>query len=144
MNLSKTLSVTCAALLLAAGVAQAKPQVYVTGTVKYDPAKTFNSYVIMATKGTTKMIDRNGNLVKEWDNKSNGYAMPPKAFPGGIVGISWYNSLPTGGQDNLTSTATWCASSTDLKRWAKFPARPKTKTEKPGYPVSITTSRSRA
>ena len=54
MHLSKTLSVTCAALLLAAGVAQAKPQVYVTGTVKYDPAKTFNSYVIMATKGTTR------------------------------------------------------------------------------------------
>ena len=102
MHLSKTLSVTCAALLLAAGVAQAKPQVYVTGTVKYDPSKTFNSYVIMATKGTTKMIDRNGNLVKEWDNKSSGYSMPAKAFPGGIVGTTWYDSLPTGGQDNNT------------------------------------------
>ncbi len=102
MNLSRTLSFTCAALLLAAGMAQAKPQVIVTGTVKYDPAKTFNSYVIMATKGTTKLIDRNGNLIKEWDSKSTEYSMPAKALPGGYVAMTLYPSLPTGGQDANT------------------------------------------
>ncbi len=102
MHLTKTLSVACAALMLAAGVAQAKPLVQVTGTLRYDPAKTFNSYVIMTTKGTTKLIDRNGNLVKEWDNKSEEYGFPAKAYPGGIIGTTLYDPLPTGGQDMNT------------------------------------------
>ena len=102
MNFSKTLAMTCAAMLLATGMAQAKPLIQITGTVKYDPARTFNSYVIMSTKRTTKMIDRNGNLVKEWDNMQAGNTMPAKAFPGGYVGMSLYTQLPTGNQDHNT------------------------------------------
>lgn len=33
-----------------AGTAQAVPSVYPTGTVKYDPAKAYNGYVISGTK----------------------------------------------------------------------------------------------
>ena len=93
---------TCAAGLLATGMAQAKPLIQITGTVTYDPAKTFNSYVIMSTRRTTKMIDRNGNLVKEWNNMQAGNTMPAKAFPGGYVGMSLYPLLPTGAQDHNT------------------------------------------
>ena len=102
MNFSKAFAVSCAAIVLATGIAQAKPQSYITGTVKYDPAKTFNSYVLMSTKTTTKMIDRNGNLVKEWDNRSNDYSMPAKALPGGYVMQTIYPYLPTGEQDANT------------------------------------------
>ena len=110
MNFPRTLALTCAALFLATGIAQAKPLVYVTGTVTYNPEKAFNSYIIMATRKTTKMIDRNGNLVKEWDNRQPNNTMPSKAFPGGYVG-AFIRSSPQGRRTtilwpSLTSTAT--------------------------------------
>lgn len=99
MKLGKTLALTAAVLMMATGVVQAKPQTFAVGTVKYDPAKTFNSYVVMATQGSTKLIDRNGNLVKEWDLKGSPNAMPPKVLPGGYLLTSLYPQLPTGFQD---------------------------------------------
>ncbi|MBO4316942.1 MAG: aryl-sulfate sulfotransferase [Mailhella sp.] len=108
MKLSKTVAFTAAALVLAGGIAQAKPLIFPVGTVRYDPAKAFNSYVVMASQKTAKMIDRNGNLVKEWDLKGAGQAMPPKVLPGGYLMTNIYPELPTGMQDlNTVAILDW-------------------------------------
>ena len=90
-----------AALLITAGTVQAKPQIYPVGTVQYDPAKAYNSYVIMTSSGTAKMVDRNGNLVREWDTMG-GASQPVKALPGGYVITDLYRRLPSGYQDGNT------------------------------------------
>lgn len=103
MKLLKTLTLGIGAALICAGAVQAETQVIPMGTLKYDPAKTFNSYVILSpdVPGTAKLIDRNGNLVKEWDCKG-GYGMPNKVYPGGYLLTSLYPHLSTGSQDQNT------------------------------------------
>ncbi len=102
MRLGMSLAMAAAAaILLGAGPVQAKHQVYPVGTVKYDPSKAYNSYVLMSSEKTVKLVDRNGNLMKEWD-VHDGASQPVKAYPGGYVVSSIYPWLPTGFQDNNT------------------------------------------
>ncbi len=79
-------------------MAQAQTDIIPLGTIKYVPEKAWNSYVILAG-AYPKLIDRNGNLVKEWDNKG-GDAMPNKVLPGGYVLTSYYPDYSKGFQDS--------------------------------------------
>lgn len=102
MEFVKSAALACAALLLAGGVAQAKPSVHPVGTLRYDPAKCWNSFMILSNEdGSAKLVDRNGNLVKEWD-LMGGQGMPNKVYPGGYLLTSLYPPLSTGFQDNNT------------------------------------------
>lgn len=76
------------AVLGIAGAAQAVPGTFPTGTVKYDPSRAYNGYLLIGNE-TPRLVDMNGNLVKEWSG-FNG--MPNKALPGGRI---------------LTGTGTW-------------------------------------
>ncbi len=82
-------------------MASAETDVIPVGTIKYNPAKAWNSYVILAGSNTAKLIDRNGNLVKEW-NQFGGEGMPNKVYPGGHLLTTLYPSLSSGAQDNNT------------------------------------------
>ena len=45
----------------------AEPSVYPTGVTRYDPAKAFNSYVLFSgADKITRLIDLNGNVVRDW------------------------------------------------------------------------------
>ena len=101
MKLIKSLALGLGAVLACSGMAQADTAVIPMGTIQYNPAKAWNSYVILAGSGSAKLIDRNGNLVKEWDVKG-GQGFPAKVFPGGHVGVSLYPGLSTGFQDSNT------------------------------------------
>lgn len=58
----------------ASNLTLAIPSVYPTGTTIYDPAKSYNSYVLFAGQDKkTHLIDLNGNVVHEW----NYNAFPP-------------------------------------------------------------------
>jgi hypothetical protein len=47
--------------------AAAEPSVYPTGVTRYDPAKAFNSYVLFSgADKITRLIDLNGNVVRDW------------------------------------------------------------------------------
>ena len=97
MKLLKTLVLRLGAACLCAGAAQAQTDVIPVGTIKYDPARCWNSYIILA--GTyPKLIDRNGNLVKEWDNWGAA-AQPSKVLPGGHLLTSIYPPVAEGFQD---------------------------------------------
>ena len=67
MNMLRAVMAGLCVVSLCAGAAQAKPSVHPVGTLRYDPAKCWNSYVILANEGgsggSAKLIDRNGNLV---------------------------------------------------------------------------------
>ena len=65
MKLIKSLALGLGAVLVCSGMAQADTAVIPMGTIQYNPAKAWNSYVILAGSGSAKLIDRNGNLVKE-------------------------------------------------------------------------------
>ena len=103
MHLFKSLALGLGLAVACAGMAQAETRVIPMGTIKYDPAKCYNSYVILSpdVPGTAKMIDRNGNLVKEWDCKG-GYGMPNKVYPGGHLLTSLYHRAKGGYQDHNT------------------------------------------
>ena len=89
MNMLRAVMAGLCVVSLCAGAAQAKPSVHPVGTLRYDPAKCWNSYVILANEGgsggSAKLIDRNGNLVHEWDQKG-GQGFPNKVYPGGYLG----------------------------------------------------------
>lgn len=72
-------SVLAILLTLVASMAYASTTVYPTSTVKYDPEKCYNGYTLIAG-GKPRLVDMNGNLVKEWDG-GNGY--PAKMLPNG-------------------------------------------------------------
>ncbi|MBO4316948.1 MAG: aryl-sulfate sulfotransferase, partial [Mailhella sp.] len=130
MKLSKTIAFTAAALMLAGGIAQAKPLVYPVGTVRYNPEKAYNSYVILPSPRTAKLIDRNGNLVKEWDNKGPHYGMPNKVLPGGYLMTSLYPQFADGWQDNnMVAILDW-----DGNVVRKFNKNLKVEGELPGTP----------
>ena len=102
MKKKTILSILCCLAVLAVPPAFAKPLIYPVGTIRYDPAKTWNSYIVLSTQRTVKMVDRNGNLVKEWDNKSPDWSMPSKVLPNGCVMTHLYPALPTR-QPNYTT-----------------------------------------
>lgn len=64
-----TLAVTilCETALICSTSATAEPSVFPTGVTRYDPAKAYNSYVLFSgADKVTRLIDLNGNVVKEW------------------------------------------------------------------------------
>lgn len=94
------------ALFLALGLAfpgdaLAKPSVYPVGTIRYNPEKVWNSFVVLSGFNTVKLIDRNGNLVHEWDVKG-GRPAPAKVFAGGHAVSSMYPGYAAGYQDHST------------------------------------------
>lgn len=101
MKFLKSLALGLGAVLVCSGMAQADTNVIPYGTIKYDPTKAWNSYVILAGGGSTKLIDRNGNLVKEWDVKG-GQGFPAKVYPGGHVAAQIYPGPKGGFQDGNT------------------------------------------
>ena len=101
MNFVKSFVMGLGMLGLCAGSSLADTNVIPVGTIKYDPAKCWNSYVILTPDvpgASAKLIDRNGNLVKEWDTRG-GYGMPNKVYPGGHLLTSLYPHLSEGSQD---------------------------------------------
>ena len=101
MQFLKILAAGLGMAVLCAGSALAETDVIPVGTIKYDPAKCWNSYVILTPDvpgASAKLIDRNGNLVKEWDTRG-GYGMPNKVYPGGHLLTSLYPHLSEGSQD---------------------------------------------
>ena len=84
------------AVLGIAGAAQAVPSTFPTGTVKYDPSRAYNGYLLIGYNHP-RLIDMNGNLVKEWKGFDG---MPNKALPGGRV-MTCAGSWKDGQQDIL-------------------------------------------
>jgi len=75
----------CLATLIMLGLpaaSSAMTSVYPTGTVKYTPEKCWNGFTTLAG-GVPRMVDMNGNLVKEWKSGVNGF--PAKPLPGGEI-----------------------------------------------------------
>ncbi len=66
-------------LTLVASMVYASTTVYPTSTVQYDPERCYNGYTLIAG-GKPRLVDMNGNLVKEWEG-ANGF--PAKMLPGG-------------------------------------------------------------
>lgn len=63
--------------LFLAGALQAAPSVYPTGVTRYDPSRAWNNYVIFSTPDQqTRLIDMNGNLIKQW---------PYRGFPAAVI-----------------------------------------------------------
>lgn len=75
------LSLLSIALTLVASAAYATSSVFPTGTVVYKPGKTYNGYTLIAG-GKPRLVDMNGNLVKEWEG-GNGF--PAIMLPEGQV-----------------------------------------------------------
>jgi len=73
-------ALACAVLVDAA---MASPSVFPTGTTRYDPGKAYNSFVLF-TGGddVTRLIDLDGNVVREW--KYRGF--PPVFLDPALVG----------------------------------------------------------
>lgn len=51
MNMLRAVMAGLCVVSLYVGAAQAKPSVHPVGTLRYDPAKCWNSYVILANEG---------------------------------------------------------------------------------------------
>lgn len=63
--------------LLFGAAAQAAPSVYPTGVTRYDPAKAWNGYVIFSSPDQqTRLVDMNGNLIRQW---------PYRGFPAAVI-----------------------------------------------------------
>src|ERR1700680_4127576 len=68
-------------------VAVAGPSVYPTGTTLYNPAKAFNTFlVITGGDGFAHLIDMNGNSVHEWKNAGDLATSRDPARTGGKLG----------------------------------------------------------
>lgn len=131
MKLGKTLALALVGALMTVGMAQAKPSIHPVGTLRYNPAKTWNSFVILSNEsGSAKLIDRNGNLVHEWDLRG-GQGMPNKVYPGGYLLTALYPVLSTGFQDN--STVALLDFDGNIVR--KFSKNEKISNGEPGQPV---------
>lgn len=84
------------AVLGMAGFALGAPTTYPTGTIKYDPDKAYNGYLLIAG-GLPRLVDMNGNLVREWPDN---IGMPNKALPGGRL-MTGIGSWKDGQQDHF-------------------------------------------
>ncbi len=93
--------------LFTANLACASGQVFVSGTTKYDPTKTWSGYTILAHNAgpdgviSPKLIDMNGNLVHEWDNQG-GSGWPNKVLPGGFLLTNIHPQWKEAGQGEST------------------------------------------
>ncbi len=68
-------------------VAVAGPSVYPTGTTLYNPAKAFNTFVVITGgDGFAHLIDMNGNSVREWKNAGDLATSLDPALTGGKLG----------------------------------------------------------
>ncbi|WP_166145944.1 aryl-sulfate sulfotransferase [Methylosinus sp. RM1] len=79
----------CAAVLVLAATAgaSAEPSVYPTGTTIYDPARTYNSYVLFAGgDDVTRLVDLTGKVVREWNYTGLPAAFIDPALVGGARG----------------------------------------------------------
>ena len=66
---------------------RAEPSVYPTGTTIYDPAKTYNSFVLFAGgDNVSRLIDLNGKVVHEWKFGGQPVAYLDPALAGGAKG----------------------------------------------------------
>ena len=78
--------VLATALMLCSLLASAAPSVYPTGVTIYDPARSWNGFTILSPLGgPARVIDMNGNVVKDWDEYNNSAGGPSRVFPGGVV-----------------------------------------------------------
>ncbi len=124
--LSKWKTGALAVLLVAAFASQAfaYPSVYVTGTVRYDPAKAWNGYTL--APGADQqfiLIDMNGNAVKEWTKNNLGVFFRPMP-DGGMINMrgTW-----AGGQQDAYAVShvsfdekiTW-----EFRKWQQVDAIP--------------------
>lgn len=76
--------------------ASATTTVYPTGTVKYNPEKTWNGFTLLAG-GPPRIVDMNGNLVNEWTTGVNGF--PSMPLPDGNIlttGVRWTGYIDDG------------------------------------------------
>ncbi len=91
---ARSLLLSCAAalanaalLLGSGGVAQAEPSVFPTGVTRYDPAQTYNSYIIFdSPDGQTHLIDMDGHEVHHWDKPGFPAYLIDPAVNGGLRG----------------------------------------------------------
>ena len=78
------------ALIVAGALAtplSAEPTVYPTGTTIYDPAKTFNAFVLFAGgDNVSRLIDLNGKVVHEWKFGGQPVAYVDPSLAGGAKG----------------------------------------------------------
>jgi hypothetical protein len=78
------------ALIVAGALAsplRAEPSVYPTGTTIYDPAKTYNSFVLFSGgDSVSRLIDLNGKVVHEWKFGGQPVAYLDPALAGGAKG----------------------------------------------------------
>jgi hypothetical protein len=67
--------------------AQGEPSIFPTGTIRYEPAKAYNSFVLF-TGGDkiARLIDLNGNPVHQWRNESSLITLIDPALAGGEPG----------------------------------------------------------
>ncbi|MBO4318572.1 MAG: aryl-sulfate sulfotransferase [Mailhella sp.] len=106
--------------LLAPACAYAVPSTYPTGVTFYNPEKAYNGYTVIAY-GTPRIVDMNGNLVKEWKGGYDGF--PNKALPGGLMmttGKGWKD----GQQDKLfVATLDFAGNKVwEFRNWQDVPA----------------------
>jgi hypothetical protein len=80
-------AVVAALAILIGGPAVASPSVFPTGTTRYDPTKAHNSYVLF-TGGDdiTRLVDLNGNVVREWSYGGQPPVFLDPALVGGARG----------------------------------------------------------
>ena len=70
-----SVAIVCASL-----VALAESSVFPTGTLRYDPGKAFNSFILFTGgDNTSRLIDLNGNTVHQWRDEAGFSTMI--AFP---------------------------------------------------------------
>jgi hypothetical protein len=76
-------ALAAAASVVLANSTAASPSVFPTGTTRYDPAKAYNSFVLF-TGGddVTRLIDLDGNVVREWNYRG----FPPVFLDPALIG----------------------------------------------------------
>ena len=100
-SFKSVITLTLLSVLFLPALALSGISVFPTGTVRYDPARAWNGYVILPGQVTAMLIDMNGNLVHEWDIKG-GFGFPNKVYKGGYLFTSIYPGWAEGTQDNNT------------------------------------------
>jgi hypothetical protein len=84
--------------------------VFPTGTTRYDPKKAFNSFVLFTSDTVARLIDMNGNLVREWKNAADLTTLIDPSLVGGqrghvLVTLTMANEAGT----DLTPARLWAA-----------------------------------
>jgi hypothetical protein len=73
--------------LCLAASASAGPSVFPTGTTRYDPARAYNAFVLFtAADNVARLIDLNGNVVRQWPDAGGFSSLIDPALTGGQRG----------------------------------------------------------